>query len=308
MAGRDGMPVGRRELERWAAAQEAKKKDSGGLAGVFRSAHSNGSLNLADRNLDAVKGSAKKDVFLTRDQVPELLLCWSTPIGDENWWEVAELKKLDLSLNALSSLPDDLFANFSLLQTLHVANNRLQSLPSSLPSCLELSKLNVQHNQLTTLPDFICRLSTLCSLQVDHNSIQLLPEELGMLNNLDTLTCSNNQLEDLPLSLGHIRSLTLLNFSSNRLTSIPESVGELQGLISLELSHNKLEALPDSLQGLSNLTRLDLRENCLTAVNSLPRAHKLSELLLGFNKIQRFPPNLADRLRSLRLEDTFAML
>ena len=77
--GRTGkMPVGRRELERWAAAQEAKKKDSGGLTGnssrsvalcmfavftlvyhqtpgVFRSAHSNGNLNLADRNLDSVR-------------------------------------------------------------------------------------------------------------------------------------------------------------------------------------------------------------------------------------------------------------
>ncbi|EKX38875.1 hypothetical protein GUITHDRAFT_114981 [Guillardia theta CCMP2712] len=287
--GRTGkMPVGRRELERWAAAQEAKKKDSGGLTGVFRSAHSNGNLNLADRNLDSV---------------PELLLSWSAPIGDENWWEVSELKKLDLSLNALSNLPDDLFASFSLLQTLHVANNKLQTLPPSLTSCPELSKLNIQHNQFATLPGFVGHLSCLSSLQVDHNAIHTLPEEIGLLHNLDTFTCSNNQLQQLPSSLGHLTSLTFLNMSSNRIEAIPGTVGNLLSLTSLEASHNLLQSLPDGLRNLSNLTRLDVRENCLTSATSLPHAPRMSELLLGFNKIQTFPPNLGDRLKSLSVLD-----
>ena len=43
-------------------------------------------------------------------QIPTALLNWHTPIGDESWWSVLELSKLDLSHNEFEgTLPDEMF-------------------------------------------------------------------------------------------------------------------------------------------------------------------------------------------------------
>ncbi len=47
-------------------------------------------------------------------KIPSGLLDWHKPIGDESWWSVVELSKLDLSHNEFEgTLPDALFIPLS---------------------------------------------------------------------------------------------------------------------------------------------------------------------------------------------------
>ena len=80
------MPVGRRELERWSQKQQQSNTgSSNAISSIIRQAHESGALNLTGKGLDAV---------------PAELLNWHQPIGDENWWDIVDLRKLDVSLGA----------------------------------------------------------------------------------------------------------------------------------------------------------------------------------------------------------------
>jgi Leucine-rich repeat (LRR) protein len=89
--------------------------------------------------------------------VPTELLDWHTPIDAENWWDVVELRKLDLSHNAFTALPEELFLPLSELATLHLGNNQLHALPASLSAISEtLARVNLQRNNLRPLHQRRC--------------------------------------------------------------------------------------------------------------------------------------------------------
>ena len=219
---------------------------------------------------------------------------WHAPIGDENWWEVVELRKLDLSHNAFTALPAELFLPLSELVTLHAGNNQLEALPDSLCAAREtLQRVNLQRNSFRVLPPAICECLQLVYLNVDHNALDQLPEALGSLVCLETLSAAHNQLHELPASIGGCRALTTALFASNELTALPASIGRLASLEDLSVAHNRLERLPDSVSELGLLVRLDCRENKLAAPPVLPRSRRLAEVLLGFNRLQALPADLA---------------
>ena len=284
------MPVGRRELERWSQKQQQKNSGSGAaMEGLIRGAHQSGALNLTGKGLA---------------QVPAELLDWHTPIGDENWWDVVELRKLDLSHNAFTALPEELFLPLSELATLHVGNNQLEALPASLSKISEtLARVNLQRNNLHALPPALCNCLRLVYLNVDHNALDQLPEALGSMLCLQTLSAAHNQLRALPASIGGCRALTQAVLASNELTALPASIGRLSSLEDLSIAHNRLERLPDSMRDLSLLVRLDARENKLAEPPVLPRSSRLAEVLLGFNRLQVLPADIASAAPELSVLD-----
>ena len=79
------------------------------------------------------------------------------------------ITRLNLSNNAIESLPDNFFSSFSELCELDLSSNRLSSLPEG--SCSALQVLDISGNKLTQIPEVITKCKH--SLRVLHISNNL---------------------------------------------------------------------------------------------------------------------------------------
>jgi len=129
------------------------------------------------------------------------------------------LERLDLSSNALSSIPDWIYQLPS-LRTLLICNNRLDGLWRETPACCNLEELDVSGNQLTRLPSSIGSLTNLKVFNCARNTLVTLPQDIGTLTKLEELHVSNNQLLYLPTSIATLSNLQWMQVSGNRFTEI----------------------------------------------------------------------------------------
>ncbi|KAF1788159.1 Leucine-rich repeat domain, L domain-like [Phytophthora cactorum] len=230
--------------------------------------------------------------------------------------QLQSLRSLNLSFNALSTLPDGVGA-LPKLQELNFKSNVLGSLPSAVGNLSELVILNGENNALQWLPSGCGEhWGLLEELRLSHNRLVVLPVTLGLLRSLRRLHLSNNHIPGLPLELGALTSLRELDVSWNQLTSIPDELGCLESLTTLDLSHNQLVRFPQTIAMLKRLTCLrcshnalttplesglgdlkslryvDLAGNCLVELE--PCLYELPELDLYNNGLQALPLELAD--------------
>ena len=106
------------------------------------------------------------------------------------------MKELDISINELTELPVDLFANLN-----------------------KLEKLNLSSNQLTKLPETIFfNLPSLKELDLSDNQLKNLPENIfANTPNLERLILSSNILKELPASTSNLKNLREIDFSGNNI-------------------------------------------------------------------------------------------
>jgi Leucine-rich repeat (LRR) protein len=133
------------------------------------------------------------------------------------------LIELDLGYGgALRCLPDDVFASLRKLQYLHLGENLLESLPSSLfdpetgPGA-SLTHLDVHGNALKFLPSAIGSCKALIELNLGRNQLRTLPAELASCKSLRFLHLYENELR-MPLPdtfLDAFPNLEQLNWRGN---------------------------------------------------------------------------------------------
>ncbi len=170
-----------------------------------------------------------------------------------------------MSHNQLSALPHELFM-LETLTHLDLDNNNLQGpLTEAIGMLTSLIHLSIAENRIESLPSELCAIKTLEELLLDGNRLRILPPNLGVLTRLRTLSATRNNLLELPSSLGDLRKLRLLNVESNKLQKLP-----------VELSRCEM------------LEVLDCRKNELLVSPSLPPTDKLSEVVLGMNRLSSF--------------------
>lgn len=146
------------------------------------------------------------------------------------------LKRLDLSNNQLSSLPDD-FAKLKNLEILFISNNLFTEVPKVLAGCPQLSMIGFRNNQIQTLAENVLPLSTRWLILTD-NELELLPESMGDLTLLQKCMLSGNKLTSLPKTLTKCRNLELLRIAVNNLDALPSSILALPKLSWLAYSGN----------------------------------------------------------------------
>ena len=139
------------------------------------------------------------------------------------------LKTLLLGYNALTSLPPDLFAGLSSLESLSVGPNPLsEPLPEDLLAGLSsLRSLGLNGLRQTSLPpDIFSGLSSLRRLHLSTNRLTSLPEDLfAGLSSLAELYLNGNRLTSLPAGLFvGLSALEKLYLHENQLTSLPERI------------------------------------------------------------------------------------
>lgn len=159
------------------------------------------------------------------------LSCGLTEFPPEIFTLADSLEILDLSNNALSSLPDDL-PRLHKLRVIFCSDNRFTALPEVLGRCPQLSMVGFKANRIATV------------------SATALPARLRW------LILTDNALTALPSAIGRCLELQKLMLAGNRLTSLPPELTDCHQLELLRIAANQLPALPDWLVRMPRLSWL----------------------------------------------------
>jgi hypothetical protein len=126
------------------------------------------------------------------------------------------------------------------LKKLNLTLNLLTCLPNQIWNLKNLTELSLSSNQLTSLPEQIGNLKNLTSLHLSSNQITSLPEQIGNLENLTVLDLSSNEFINLPEQIRNFQNLKELDLSYNNFINLPEQIGNLKNLKKLDLIGNPL--------------------------------------------------------------------
>lgn len=167
------------------------------------------------------------------------LRCGLTEFPREIFDLADSLEILNLTGNALSSLPDDLH-RLPHLRVLFCSENAFTELPQCLGQCAQLSMIGFKSNQISSVP--ATSLPPLLRwLILTDNHISQLPDELGERPLLQKLMLAGNHLEQLPQSLAQCKNIELIRIASNRMTRLPDWLLGLPSLTWLAYAGNPVE-------------------------------------------------------------------
>ena len=106
-----------------------------------------------------------------------------------------QLKSLDVTSNALTSLTSSGVIHLPALQSLNVAENRLTKLPN-ISEWTNLLSLAAGGNKLSSFPEGITSLQNLKSADFSMNNIKKMDERFGLMESLTALRVANNPLRE----------------------------------------------------------------------------------------------------------------
>ncbi|MBE3026807.1 serine/threonine-protein kinase [Janthinobacterium sp. GW458P] len=156
------------------------------------------------------------------------LSCGLTEFPREIFDLADSLEILDLSGNALSSLPDDL-PRLHQLRIIFCSDNLFTTLPTVLGSCPALEMIGFKANRIRHVPAAALP-PVLRWLTLTDNAIESMPDELGKCGQLQKLMLAGNCLSNLPASLVNCRKLELVRIAANRFTALPDCLLSLPRL------------------------------------------------------------------------------
>jgi hypothetical protein len=156
-------------------------------------------------------------------------------------FDLAEsLEILDLSVNQLSSLPED-FHRFTKLKILFCSENLFTELPEVLGQCKALEMIGFKSNQIHTISEQALPTQTRW-LILTNNKIKQLPTSIGKCHRLQKVALAGNLLAELPIEMAGCHNLELLRISANQLNTLPHWLLHLPKLSWLAFSGNIFNA------------------------------------------------------------------
>ncbi|WP_332879460.1 leucine-rich repeat-containing protein kinase family protein [Massilia sp. S19_KUP03_FR1] len=177
------------------------------------------------------------------------------------------LEILDLSGNALSTLPDDL-PRLSKLRVLFCSLNQFTVLPAVLGACPNLTMIGFKSNRIREVPASALPIALRWLILTD-NAIAALPATIGRCTQLQKLMLAGNQLSALPESLAGCTNLELLRIAANRLTALPAWLLAMPKLAWLACAGNPFSAADEAAASCGAHPAI--------AWNDLQMAHQLGE-------------------------------
>lgn len=146
------------------------------------------------------------------------------------------LEILDLSGNALTSLPDDL-PRLHRLRIIFCSDNPFTELPEVLGRCPSLTMIGFKACRITTVSADALPVRLRWLILTD-NHIEQLPAEIGRCADLQKLMLSGNHLRALPPELANCGRLELLRIAANCLPALPDWLLDMPSLTWLACAGN----------------------------------------------------------------------
>lgn len=168
------------------------------------------------------------------------------------------LEVLDLSNNALSSVPDDI-KRLKKLKIAFFANNLFTDVPAAFKECENLFMLGFKANRIERFEEDVLPLNISWLILTD-NRIKVLPESMGKLRKLQKCALAGNKIEKIPASMAACTKLELLRLSANELQEIPSWLLSLPRLSWLAFSGNPCSSCPPSALKQIDYADIDIKE------------------------------------------------
>lgn len=182
------------------------------------------------------------------------LSCGLTSFPDEIFNLADSLEILNLSGNALSSLPDSL-SKLHKLRVIFCSDNHFTELPEALGQCQQLEMVGFKANKINHVPAKSLA-KKLRWLILTDNKISDLPREIGLCLNLQKVMLSGNQLQSLPIEMAACKRLELLRISANSLIKLPEWLLSMPRLAWLAFAGNPFSDAEEA-STLQTITEID---------------------------------------------------
>ncbi len=182
-------------------------------------------------------------------------------LADLRAGKLAGIKRLDLSCG-LTEFPREIFELADSLEVLNLSGNALDSLPEDLHRLRKLEVLFASDNDFSELPACLGQCERLRIIGFKANRIEQVPAQ-SLPPRLGWLILTDNRIATLPEELGRRPALQKLMLAGNRLTDLPASLAGCHQLELIRIAANQLDALPDWLLGLPALAWLAYGDNPL---------------------------------------------
>lgn len=185
--------------------------------------------------------------------------------------QLAGVQRLDLSCG-LSEFPRDIFNLADSLEILNLSGNALTSLPDDLPRLHKLRVIFCSDNHFTELPEVLGQCPGLTMVGFKANQIRSVPAA-ALPPNLRWLILTDNRISSLPPEIGQCAQLQKLMLAGNELAHLPPELAACTQLELLRLSANRFSRLPSCLLNMPRLAWLALAGNpmsdlCETAADN----------------------------------------
>lgn len=180
---------------------------------------------------------------------------------------IAQLKKLEqLSFysNQLASLPKEIYELAS-LKEIDLYYNQIERLDQA-TQWTKLEVLYLAFNKLISVPDNLGELKNLQELYLHNNRLSSIPESIGDIKSLRVLRVNNNLLIEFPHALLKLRKIENLDLSNNSFTTLPNEIFEFPQLKILALVANPWEA--ESKKNIVILTKSLRAKGVIVHLNS----------------------------------------
>lgn len=155
------------------------------------------------------------------------------------------IQRLDLSCD-VAEFPREIFALADSLEVLNLSGNALTTLPDDLPRLHRLRVLFCSNNAFTELPAVLGQCAQLEMVGFKSNRIEHVPAA-ALPPQLRWLILTDNRLNALPAEIGHCTRLQKLMLAGNQLRALPPELAQCTQLELLRISANPLELLQGKL-------------------------------------------------------------
>lgn len=173
--------------------------------------------------------------------------------------KLAGISRLDLSCG-LTHFPAEIYDLADTLEILNLSGNALTSLPDDLSRLHKLRVIFCSDNEFTHVPEVLGECPVLDMVGFKSNKIRCLSGH-ALPAALRWLILTDNRLSELPAELGERTRLQKLMLAGNQLRTLPDGMAACQNLELLRISANSFESLPAWLLSLPRLAWLAFAGN-----------------------------------------------
>ena len=185
-------------------------------------------------------------------------------------WSCKCLKSLNVSNNAIYSLPEAIWA-LPNLESFDASHNRIKEISQPRLHSDNITTVDISYNNLTNVAPFLFLYH---DVNLSYNELTSLPTELWYSNSIKVLNVSGNRIADIDFSY-HAESITA-SFTTactkvidvGKKMPVIDQIGTISSLSRLDLSHNKIRAFPKDLACFAtHLQHLDISSNQISAID-----------------------------------------